>query len=171
MNLNNKIGRSIQTLCVVFLFLLFAVCSFFLIMIAAANYRGVMADNDASFNSYTMLRYIGNKISSCDTPDGVTVLNDGEITYLSLKDTETGDSYKTLIYSYDGNIYEILVPADYIINPGEGQQLLKVDKFDINILDGKTAVLSAVNADNATIELCITLKCADFREEANNDGF
>ena len=170
MQKGKKNGVYIQILCTLSLFLLFAICSLFLISISAANYKGMLGENDKNFSANASLRYVTNKLHAYDIQNGISVVNDKGITMLSLEDSAVDGDYHTLIYFYNGYLYEIMTKKDNTFKLGDGEQILKVKNFTFKISDKKTVILSADNSDKKHVSSVVKLKCAEFREEIANAG-
>ena len=150
----------IQILCTLSLFLLFAICSLILISISASNYKGLLGDADDNFNANSSLRYVTNKLHSYDVENGINIEIINGVECLSLTQSSDNNLYKTLIYYYDGYLYEIYASKDFAFKPGNGEKLLKINNFTFELSNNNTIILNAQNLKDETITSIVYLRCA-----------
>jgi hypothetical protein len=118
------------------LFGLFALMSLLLVLTGTQVYRRIVDNSEIKNGSRVALYYIANKIRSSDTADGIRVIkyeNCPDVGYALVIDG--GGYWKTVIYKYDGHVYEALRGIgeyeEKMIYPELGTELIKIDDFTI----------------------------------------
>jgi len=154
----------IQVVCALSLFLLFSVCSLFLVTIGANNYKGVLGETDKSFNTNSSLHYVTNKLHSYDKIGGISLAEKDGVQVIVLNEDFSDGGYHTLIYCYDGYIFELLKQKNQSFKLGNGTKILPVKNFGVSIIDTKTLGLTAFNKPTQTLETQVSLKCVDVTE-------
>lgn len=119
------------------LFLIFTVCCLVIITVAATAYKRISENYDNTFNSAAAVRYVTNKLRSCDSSE---IIGDGEILL------EISGS-KTLIYERDGVLYERLFAAESEPVPEGGEEVFRAEGFEVVSCGGGLARISAAGAD------------------------
>lgn len=89
------------------LFLVFILCSVFIILIGSRVYTNIRARNDAAFYSDTALSYISNKVRQADRSGFVNVEEIDGLSVLVLTSEYDGILYDTWIYTKDGSLREL----------------------------------------------------------------
>lgn len=168
MQKSNRSRTIIQIMCTLSLFLLFAICSLILITISASNYKGLLGDADDNFNANSSLRYVTNKLHAYDTENGIHIETINNIQCLSLKKGSDNELYKTLIYYYDGYLYELYASTDFVFSPGKGEKLMKLNDFKFNISENNTITLNARTLNDKEVTTIVHLRCAQPKEVKPN---
>ena len=168
MQRKNQTHTFIQIFCTLSLFLLFAICSLFLLSIGASNYKGVLGDADKNFNSNASLRYVSNKLHSYDMEGCISIQNFNNTDCLVLSNNIIMEDYHTIIYYYDDYLYELLIQKNTGFKLGNGEKILKTKNFSFEKLSTNTILLKAENTNNKIITSFVVLKATNFREENEN---
>lgn len=119
------------------LFLIFTVCCLVIITVAATAYKRISENYDNTFNSAAAVRYVTNKLRSCDSAE---ITDNGDILLESV-------GFKTLIYERDGVLYERLFSADSKAVPEGGEAVFRAEGFEVEDCGGGLAKISAAGAD------------------------
>ncbi len=119
------------------LFLIFTVCCLVIITVAATAYKRISENYDNTFNSAAAVRYVTNKLRSCDRSE---ITENGDILLES-------DGSKTLIYERDGVLYERLFASDREAVPEGGEAVFSAKNFDVEDCGGGLAKISAAGAE------------------------
>lgn len=119
------------------LFLIFTVCCLVIITVAAAAYKRISENYDNTFNSAAAVRYVTNKLRSCDSAE---ITDRGDILLES-------DGSKTLIYQRDGILYERLFALDREAVPEGGEAVFSAKDFEVEDCGGGLAKISATGAE------------------------
>ncbi len=144
--IKNKSGNYIGLICFFSLMALMIIMSMMLIFTAASSYSKIEENTDKVYCKDTALCYIANKVHSMDNK-GVEIHNEGDISYLCLHDDSM--MYKTIIYYYDGYVYEDLMKADKPFIQGKGEKIVRIDNVRFDVNDSDNLVISVVS-DNHT---------------------
>lgn len=119
------------------LFLIFTVCCLVIITVAATAYKRISENYDNTFNSAAAVRYVTNKLRSCDSAE---ITDNGDI----LLD---GDGVKTIIYERDGTLYERISPADREAVPEGGEAVFSAEGFAAEDCGDGLVRISATGAE------------------------
>ncbi|MBD5140467.1 MAG: DUF4860 domain-containing protein [Ruminococcus sp.] len=119
------------------LFLIFTVCCLVIITVAATAYKRISENYDNTFNSAAAVRYVTNKLRSCDSTE---ITENGDILL------ESSDS-KTLIYQRDGILYERLFSLGSEAVPEGGEAVFSAKDFEGEDCGGGLAKISATGAE------------------------
>ena len=115
------------------LFLTFTVCCLIIITVAASAYGRISENYDDTFNSAAAVRYVTNKLRSCESAE---ILTGGDIIlYFS--------GYKTVIYERNGVIYERLFPAAAEVTAEGGEAVFRADNYSVEFYGNGLAEISA----------------------------
>jgi len=164
MQKNKKRNSYIQIVCALSLFLLFSVCSLVVVTIGANNYKGILGETDKSFNTNASLHYVSNKLHSYDKPNSVSIENINGIQVLALNEDLTDSGYHTLIYFYNGYLYELLKQKHQTFVLGNGTKVFPIETFSIKKLTNSVVELTATNKKSEQLSTKISLKCAEISE-------
>ena len=80
---NKTLSDTVSTIGSMLLFLMFAGCLLMIIAVAAGTYSRISSNFDKTFGSSASLRYISNKLKSCDSAEivgqgsGIVLRSDG----------------------------------------------------------------------------------------------
>ena len=119
------------------LFLIFTVCCLVIITVAATAYKRISENYDHTFNSAAAVRYVTNKLRSCDSAE---ITDNGDILL-------EGEGVKTIIYERDGTLYERIFPADREAVPEGGEAVFSAYGFEAEDCGGGLAKISATGAE------------------------
>ena len=115
------------------LFLIFTVCCLIIISVAASAYGRISENYDDTFNSAAAVRYVTNKLRSCESAE---ILTNGDIIlYFS--------GYKTMIYERNGTLYERLFPAGAEVSAEGGEAVFRAEGYSVELRGNDFAAVSA----------------------------
>lgn len=161
MRIHRKIENKhiVDTLFVLTLFAVFAVCSMLLIAFGANIYQKTVDNMEDHFNIYTSVTYISEKIRQGDSSSSLEVVDFGDGNAFKIASNIEGTDYLTYIYMYDGYLKELYIKADNPLEPKAGQKLLPVSRFDIT--SEATNLYSYTITDNngSTLVMKVSSKC------------
>jgi hypothetical protein len=126
--MNGKSSHSINTVFVLLVFCLFAVCSLFLVLIGANVYRGIVGNMDSNNETRASLSYVSNKVHAADGKDVELQTINGRQT-LVISAQYNGKDYHTYIYEFNGSLMELFTKADNAFTPGSGDKITPVSEF------------------------------------------
>ena len=119
------------------LFLIFTVCCLVIITVAATAYKRISENYDNTFNSAAAVRYVTNKLRSCDSAE---ITAGGDILL------ESSDS-KTLIYQRDGVLYARRFSLGSEAVPEGGEAVFSAEGFEVEDCGGGLAKISSTGAE------------------------
>ena len=109
------------------LFGVFAVCVLAVLLTGADAYRRLTLRDQAAFDRRSCTQYIATKVRQADTAGNVAVTEIGGVQALVM---DADQEYVTYLYSYDGWLWELYTWCGEPPVPGDGQQLLEVERVD-----------------------------------------
>lgn len=137
---NKTLSDTVSTVGSMLLFLMFAACLLMMIAVAAGTYSRISSNFDKTFGSTASLRYISNKLKSCDSAEivgqgsGIILRSDGvlDVIYFGnnglyektvMSETDAGLSGGDRIFELNGmtvsdmgDLYKITVAFDGGVN-------------------------------------------------------
>ena len=117
------------------LFALYITGCLLLTTIGVASYKNIRAQSSEASNVRETLGYVVNKLRAGDIEGAVSVETRFDAPALVIK-YEGGDECETLIYHYEGALYEMFRFTDSYIEPGFGTKLCEADSFEVTLEDG-----------------------------------
>lgn len=106
------------------LFLVFALCSVFTILIGSKVYENIRIRDDRTFHNDTALAYITNKIRQADREDMAVIREENGIPVLILSMEAAGSVYETWIYTQDGVLKELFTEQGSGLGTDDGLTIM-----------------------------------------------
>jgi len=125
----NKVikGRSIDTIFVLIIFSTFAFSILMVLMLGAGIYRNVNDISREGQYEHTALAYVWTKTKNNDDVDSIHVSEfNGKPALFIIEETH-GLEFNTIIYHYDGWIFELFSEVGREFPPGGGMRIVMVD--------------------------------------------
>lgn len=113
------------------LFLVLAAASLLVVLLAADVYKRSVAQEEANYQGRTCLSYVTEKIRQGDENGGVSAGDLNGVPCLMFCQTYGGNSYVTYLYSYEGELRELLVQEGVEMSAADGQRILEVEDFQV----------------------------------------
>ena len=129
--LNRNNSRAIDTFFILALLALFAITSFFVIIIGARQYHSIANQMTENYETRTASSYLAEKFNQNDVEGSVTLTDVEDIPAIALTQTIHGQAYTTYIYAYEGYLREVTVSSDTAITPEAGQKIVEAAALDI----------------------------------------
>ncbi len=155
-----KKTHSAETIAGLALFCIFTVCMLFVLMSGAGAYKDISAAMEEQHQERTVLNYITAKIRHFDSAGGVSLTDFEGSNALALEENIDGDIYETLIYYYDGYIYELFSLKDSGLTPADG----------FEIIPASGMVLEQVTSDLLYLECSVGGRNAETYVYINSDN-
>jgi len=124
-------GRSIHTIFVLMVFGVFAFSVLMVLMLGASIYRNI---NDITLEGqyeHTALSYVWTKTKNFDDADSIEVGEFNGVPAIIITEHIAGSELLTVIYHYDGWLYELFFEANLEFLLGDGVRLMRIDDFII----------------------------------------
>jgi len=120
---------SIDVVIGLLLFCVFTASMLFVLISGAGAYQNISNAMEEQYSGRTCLSYLAAKVKHYDTMDNVTLTSFGGVEALALDEQSGGETYRTLIYYYDGHVYELFASRDSGLVPGDGFEIIAVDSL------------------------------------------
>jgi len=129
--LNRNNSRAIDTFFILALLALFAITSFFVIIIGARQYHSIANQMTENYETRTAASYLVEKFNQNDAEGSVTLTDMEGIPAIALTQTIRKQQYTTYIYAYEGYLREVTVSASAAVTPASGQKIVEAAALDI----------------------------------------
>lgn len=135
----------------------FAASSLLIVMIGANVYQGTVRGMDRNYDMRTSLSYVSEKLRQNDVAGGVYVAELEGSNALVLVHDFGGTVYETWIYSYDGELRELLVKQGTATRDA-GRKIMDLSDFHAELDNGRVTV-SVTASDGVTASVTQLLRC------------
>lgn len=140
---NKTLSDTVSTIGSMLLFLMFAGCLLMIIAVAAGTYSRISSNFDKTFGSSASLRYISNKLKSCDSAEIV-----GQGSGIVLR----SDGIFDVIYFGDNGLYEKTVMSDTDIGFSGGDRIFELNGMTVSNLGNLYKITVVFNGgENSTL--------------------
>ena len=153
--MNGKNTHSFDTVFVLLIFCLFAVCSLFLVLIGANVYTKIVGQMGANNETRASLSYVANKVHAAGSGEVSVQEIDGQQTLVIASSLNGGD-YRTYIYEYKGSLMELFTAAKNSFTPGSGDKITEVSGFAMSEA-GRNLKLAVTDRNRRTLTLDLFL--------------
>jgi len=126
-------GRRIDTVFVVIIFCVFAVSVLMVLLLGARVYRNMIQTSREGQDERIVLSYIWTKVKNTDDFENIYVGDFHGIPTLSIDEEIGGLSYSTLIYHFDGWVYELFSETNLDFFPEDGIRIARIDSLSFKI--------------------------------------
>jgi hypothetical protein len=120
----NKRG---DTVFVLIIFCIFAVSVLLVLMLGASTYQNMTEISREGQTERTVLSYIRTKVKNDDDAGKVNIVDFHGLSALSFEEELGGVLYRTLIYHYDGWVYELFSEAEIDFYPDTGVRIIRIN--------------------------------------------
>ena len=138
--------RRADTLLVLMLFGVFAVCILSVLMTGADAYRRLSQRDQTGYDERTASQYLATRVRQADRLGGVDVDSFQGVDALILTEEIEGEVYETRVYCYDGYLRELFAAAGGDFYPEDGEKILAANGLTFS-RDGR--ILTAELLDGA----------------------
>lgn len=120
---NKTLSDTVSTVGSMLLFLMFAACLLMMIAVAAGTYSRISTNFDKTFGSSASLRYISNKLKSCDS---VEIVEQGSGIVLN------SDGIFDVIYFGNNGLYEKTVTSENGTDLSGGSKIFELNGMTVS---------------------------------------
>jgi len=133
----NKItrGRSIDTIFVLIVFSIFAISVLMVLMFGASIYRNINDMSRENESEQTALSYIWTKAKNFDNADSIRIGEFNGVPTLQIYESFGGIDFRTVIYHYNGWLYELFSDAELDFSPASGTRVVMVESLTFEELE------------------------------------
>ena len=147
------------------LFLVFAVSTLCVMLLAAGIYRQSAVETSENDVSRTALSYISEKIHQGDTADAVHLGTfDGQEALVIRQTTET-DSYTTYIYLYENELKELFIRDGVQTRASAGKSILPLSDFAMEELKNGLFSFTCTDENGRSASTTVAVRSADTSEQ------
>jgi len=128
-------GQRIDTVFVLIIFCVFAISVLMVLMLGANTYSSVTAMSREEHAERTVLSYIWTKVRNSDEGGNIQVTSFHGLPALFIGEEAGGVQYRTLIYHYDGWVYELFSEEDLEFDPIDGTKTIMAENLLLEELE------------------------------------
>ncbi len=131
-----KKNHSISLIFTMSLILLFTVLSALVLYMGVESYNRIMDRRSDNISSISTIAYIGNKLNQAYVSGGVyeDTVGSGVFETSAIR-IKVDEGVSTVIYYYNGYLYEYTLLDEWTFTLDLGERICKVDSFDFDIYD------------------------------------
>ena len=146
-----KNGRA-GTLFVFIIFGVFTAAVLLVLILGISVYKNINEISADEYNERTCLSYVWTKVRSGDTAGNVYVGNMFGQNVLCIDEDYDDATYETVIYTYDGWVYELYSEKGSDFSPEDGQQVINTSSLAFEQLSGN---LIRVTSGSGSALICL----------------
>ena len=128
-------GRSIDTIFVLIVFSIFAFSVLMVLMLGASIYKNINDISREGEHERTVLSYVRTKAKNYDVAGNIHVDNFHGMSALCIDENIEGTEFSTVIYGYDGWLYELFHDTSLAFSLDGGVRISRVDNISFEQLD------------------------------------
>ena len=134
--MNKKLrGRSIDTIFVLIVFSIFAFSVLMVLMLGASIYKNINDISREDEHERTVLSYVRTKTKNFDVAGNVSVEKFHGVSALCIYENIDGTEFRTVIYGYDGWLYELFHDSSLAFSLDGGVRVSRIDDISFEQLD------------------------------------
>lgn len=141
------------------LFCVFAASALLVVLIGAKVYQSATAAMDENFDTRTSLTYIATKIRQNDAAGAVFLTELEGAPALAIEQEIDGESYRTYIYHFDGELREIFTMSEIDALVSDGQFIMDLPGLKMEDCGGNLLRFTSVDGNGREISLNISPRC------------
>lgn len=138
---------------------LFAVMSTLMVLLGAQMYRNTVDRATLNNEGRVLSAYVRSMVRAEDAAQAVTVAEYDGIPALELRETLGGDSFVTMLYCYEDQLYEWYTSDGHDFTPQSGTAICPAFSFEPRLEDGLLTV-DMTNAKGEAETVRVALRCA-----------
>ena len=155
LNRNNK--HTLDTAFILALLALFSITSFFVIIIGARQYHSIADRMTENYETRTAASYLVEKFRQHDVTDSVSITELDGIPAIAFTQEINGQTYQTLLYTYENYLREITISKDSTIHPDAGQKIIEAKQMVITVCTDNLYCLTLTDSYGTTTPVYISL--------------
>ena len=135
----------------------FLIMGMFLVTVGVGAYRSVNARASLADEARMSLGYVTNKLRTYDAEGEIRIEDRNGINTIVLT-RPSYEGYETLIYFYNGTLYEMFRDTEYEIEPEFGQALVEAKDVSFSQLTDNSIKVSAILSDGQSESTVVMLR-------------
>jgi len=136
-------GQRIDTVFVLIIFCVFAVSVLMVLMLGANTYSSVTEMSREEHAERTVLSYIWTKVRNSDDGGNIYVGDFQGLPALCISEEYGGIEFRTVIYHFNGWVYELFSEADLEFFPEDGVKMIMVNDLVYEDLEHGLIMISS----------------------------
>ena len=136
---DNKAGMAAALI----IFCVFTMSVLTVLTLGVSAYKNMTAISREGYDERVCLSYIWTKIKNGDEAGKVYIDDFKGLSALCLDEVHDGVAYRTMIYSYEGMVYELFFEAGLVFSPEDGVPVIKNDSLSFEQLETGLIKVSA----------------------------
>lgn len=157
--MKRKNAHMLESLSVVLLFALFALCAFGVLTAGLGVYRSAADGAAVNYERRTALSLIANQVRQHDAPGGVAATSFAGAQAVALYEEIDGTRYVTYLYCYDGALRELFCEEGLDLPPESGVALVSAQDLRVSEPVQGLLKISLVGTDGRTSETYLAARC------------
>ena len=137
----------------------FALLSLVVVVVGARSYRGINAMAEQAFLSRTGMSYLVGKVRGADAAGQIEIVQEGDLTVLTLGQELDGERYLTYIYCDGTKVCEYFAQADVAFSPDYGEKIFDASGLTFSLENGLLQI-TIVDAGGNTHTGAVYLRAA-----------
>ena len=124
-------GRKIDTVFVLIIFSVFALSVLMVLMLGASVYKNMSETSRDGQDERTLLSYIWTQVKNRDGDGDLYIGKFDGLTALCYDEVFGDSTYQTVVYHYDGWVYELFYDTELEFFPEEGQKVMEIAEMKL----------------------------------------
>ena len=124
--------RKIDTVFVLIIFCIFALSVLMVLMLGATIYKNMTEITRDGQDERLLMSYIWTKVKNTDEAGNVYIGEHSGLAALCLDEEHGGTLYRTVVYHYDGWVYELFCEVGLEFSPESGTKMIKIDDMEFS---------------------------------------
>jgi len=124
-------SRKIDTVFIATLFVVFAITTFLVILVAAKQYKHTASEMEQNYEARTGMAYLREIIHQHDSANAISISEFDGQSALDFSQ-EIGDkTYHTYVYYYDGYLKELFAGEDAVVTRDSGNNIIEAEGLSL----------------------------------------
>lgn len=148
----------VNFICILTILCMFAIAGLMLTGMGVGVYQKITVNNLENFRLRTSLSFVATKMRQLDKEDAVYLSEKDGTKILVMDSTENNVAYETILYFYEGKLYEQYQEKGFEYSLSGGQAIADLKEFKVEERKDGLFELTAVNLNDEEQNLLIHLR-------------
>lgn len=154
-------GRVLKYICLLIVLGVFAVSALILVNAGVTVYKNIVLNNAANFKLRTSLSYVATRIRQSDTKGSIYLTDKEGTSVLTLEEEIEGVVYETLVYFYNGNLYELYQEKGTEYEFSTGVEVMELSGMEFEMVSDGLLKATAYSSHENREEMLIHIRTWD----------
>lgn len=155
----NKHAGIMDTMIVLALVCVFAVCALLVLASGARIYQEISGEMEQQYSQRTALSYIVTKVRHYDSAGAVELGTLSDTPALLMRESDEDGDYVTYLYWYEGSLWELFCYDGDEFLPNDGEELMELERLHF-ALEGELLEISCMAAGREDSQY-VYLRCGE----------